>query len=313
MGVKRAHQAASMSGGDNVELWEFGEAPGSAEKKAGMTAPEESQTDTWQAVRQAVNPLSVVNPAEINRNLPGGLTWKLIVEERLISANKLRERLLDMWTLMGVVTALVASFAVDGITNSAQSFESYAAVTGSSGNESNCLGGGCVNIRSLYQAYGTMVSIGCLMAILALAMSMLFYSYLLIQPVGRTRAFVRKNVHLFPSVFAISLLAMFLVSAAVCVQCIAAFGKSIGYPVAVFGAVCLVFILWMVFDLERETRSGLERFSRTRRRKLAQTMADVVNEARKKEKATAAAAAFARKAKQDGTDGGRIIFESTIM
>ena len=49
---------------------------------------------------------------------PGVNTWNAIVQGRLISSKSLRARLSDQWTVVGVVTALVASWAISGVHNS---------------------------------------------------------------------------------------------------------------------------------------------------------------------------------------------------
>lgn len=50
---------------------------------------------------------------------PGINTWKAIIDGRLITSEALRDRLSDQWTVIGVVTALVANWAIGGV-NSAQ-------------------------------------------------------------------------------------------------------------------------------------------------------------------------------------------------
>ena len=183
-----------------------------------------------------------------------------------MSASKLRQRLLDMWTLLGVITALVASFAVDGIVNSASSFASFEEKNAAKlANKSGlCLLTACVTSNTLYDVHGLLTSIGCLLSVVALAMSVLFYNYLLIHPVSQTRWFVRKNVHLFPTVFAMVMVAMLLLVAGICVQCVAAFRTGIGYTVIGLASAALIFFVYFIWRLESQTKEGLVLYSERR-------------------------------------------------
>ena len=196
----------------------------------------------------------------VRDNLIGGDTWPWtrICDKRIMSSSQLRQRLLDMWTLLGVITALVASFAVDGIANSASSFSSFEQFQ--KNDTLFCAGSRCISANSLYQVYGLITSLGFLLSVLSLATAILFYSYLLIHPVDKTRWFVHKNVHLFPTVFFMVIASMALVAAGVCVQCLAAFNSSIGYTVIGAGSLFSLFFLWMILRLESQTRTGLESY-----------------------------------------------------
>lgn len=233
----------------------------------------EETTAGLTAVQKAV----VAKTMALNERLPGG-TWKLIVHDRLMSASTLRGRLLELFTLLGVVTALVSAIAVDGITNSASSFSDF---EDRAKNQTICfLGGACVNTKRLYKVYGLLVSMACLFSLLALVLSIMVYNYLLIQPMSKTRLFVKRNVELFPSIYALVILAVMFIVSGVCVQCLAAFGQAIGYTVLGTALLFTVLAFYLLYRFEKHTRQGLasynEKIKAKRRQSEIEATAQVV-------------------------------------
>lgn len=101
----------------------------------------------------------------------------------------------------------------------------------------------------------------------ALGLSVIFYGYLLVHPVAKTRAFIRNNVKLFPIVVVLMLSGVILVGFAICIRTSTMFGDLAGALVSVVGFAGLLFFLAVFAYLEYNTYCELVKYRLRRARK----------------------------------------------
>lgn len=113
-----------------------------------------------------------------------------------------------------------------------------------------CVFSVCTEPTTVYELYGAAMTIAFLFTATALGLSVIFYGYLLVHPVAKTRAYVRNNVKLFPFVVVLMVAGMILVGWAVCVEALTMFGDFAGALVGLIGTCCLSFFFAVLVYME---------------------------------------------------------------
>ena len=133
--------------------------------------------------------------------------------------------------------------------------------------ETSCFLGVCTELQTVFKLYGAAMSLAFLCCATALGLSVIFYGYLLVHPVAKTRAYVRNNVNLFPWVVTLMVSGMILVGFAVCLHAGAVFGQAVGAVVTSLGIAGLTLFFVTLFRMEYRSFVELDDYQQKRARK----------------------------------------------